>query len=236
MFIDLHTHALFGVDDGASDSSVSFDMLESAHKQGVYKVVLSPHCILRDEESIDEFIAKRQEQYDILLNESVLLNKKIPELCLGAEVYLDNDISKFDGIKQLCIQGTNLMLIELPEGKISRRFVEWIYNLTLLDIQPLLAHIERYRISKEVFAELIDLDVNYQINANIFNSLKGRRNLKKILKTTRWLCVASDMHNNNNRCCNLLDSYKIASVKFPQIAEDLFKNNPKKLFKDYSKV
>ena len=235
MFIDLHTHALFGMDDGAKDSTVSFAMLESAYAQGVDTVVLSPHCVLRDEGCIEEFIVKRQKQYELLLNESTLCNRKIPELLLGAEVYLDNDISKLEGVERLCIQGTNIMLVELPEGKVSRRLVEWIYKLTLLDIHPLLAHIERYSISKEIFAEFIDLDIDYQINANIFCSLKGRRNLKKILKTTKRICISSDMHNNN-RCCNLLDSYNIASVKFPQIAEDFFKNNPQKLFNDYSKV
>lgn len=236
MFIDLHTHALFGIDDGAVDMDTSFNMLEYAFLQGVEVVVLTPHCVLRDEESIEIFINKRQQQFDILLKESKLQNKNIPQLLLGAEVYLDNDISKFDGIEQLCISGTKIILLELPVGKISRRMVDWIYNLTLLGLQPLLAHIERYHISKEIYTDLIDLGIEFQINASIFNTLKKRRILKKILKVTNRLCVSSDMHNTDSRCCNLKKSYIVANKKFPQIADRLFKHNPKELLNNFLKA
>ena len=43
MFIDIHNHILFGVDDGAEDIEESFDMLEDAKSQGAEAVILTPH-------------------------------------------------------------------------------------------------------------------------------------------------------------------------------------------------
>lgn len=43
MYIDIHNHGLFGVDDGASDIEESKLMLQSAYKQGVSSIILTPH-------------------------------------------------------------------------------------------------------------------------------------------------------------------------------------------------
>lgn len=235
MFIDLHTHCIPDMDDGAADIQTALSMLSESYNQGVKLTVLTPHCILRDEGCIEDFLEKRNQKHDFIVSESISQKATIPELLLGAEVYLDNDISKFQGLDRLCMQGTNIMLLELPEGKISRRAAEWIYNLTLLGIHPLLAHIERYRMTQENFVEFSEFDTDYQVNANLFCSFKGRRVLKKMLNITDKLVVSSDMHNTGNRSCNLLRAYDIATSKFPQNAQALFVDNAVRLLKNQAK-
>ena len=42
---DLHTHILFGVDDGCKDISESISLLKEAEKQGITELVITPHYI-----------------------------------------------------------------------------------------------------------------------------------------------------------------------------------------------
>ena len=43
MFIDIHNHSLFGVDDGARNLSESLDILSDMKAQGACGVILTPH-------------------------------------------------------------------------------------------------------------------------------------------------------------------------------------------------
>ena len=41
--IDIHTHILYGVDDGAKDINDSMGLLDEEREQGVDQVILTPH-------------------------------------------------------------------------------------------------------------------------------------------------------------------------------------------------
>lgn len=235
MFIDIHTHCLPDIDDGAPNAETAIKMLTNSAEQGVELCYATPHCVLREFTCVDEFIEKRKKSFDSLI--SKLKGKKIshPKILLGAEVYLDNDISKFEGINKLCLEGTNLMLIELPEGKVGRRFADWIYNLSLLNIHPVIAHVERYSFDYAFFRELEEIGVDFQINAGLFLNFKGRRKLKKLLNLTDKFIVSSDMHNEDKRRCNLLPAYNLAVSKFPDFSDKFFYENAADVLNTYKK-
>ena len=62
--IDIHTHILPRLDDGAKDSRVSIELLKRLQKQGVETVVATPHYIGNC--SIKSFLEKRQNAYNEL--------------------------------------------------------------------------------------------------------------------------------------------------------------------------
>ena len=45
---DLHSHILYGVDDGSESLEMSMDMLDMAVKTGTRNIVLTPHCNVPD--------------------------------------------------------------------------------------------------------------------------------------------------------------------------------------------
>ena len=108
--IDRHCHILPGVDDGAKDVNESVAMLKESYNQGVRYCVSTSHCKLRTAGAMENFIEKRQKAYDVLIEATKDI--KIPRIILGAEVYLDNDISKYPDVEKLCIEGTKYMLVE----------------------------------------------------------------------------------------------------------------------------
>ena len=42
---DLHSHILYGIDDGSKDLDVSLDILRDAYKNGVTDILVTPHYI-----------------------------------------------------------------------------------------------------------------------------------------------------------------------------------------------
>ena len=142
--IDIHAHYLPAVDDGAKDVRESIRMLTEAFKQGVTVCAGTPHVLVHKEGDVDTFLEKRkasEEELNAFLSGT---EGAIPRLIYGAEVFLDNDISKYKDIKKLCISGTDLLLVELSTVKSDSRYSEWLYSLNLIGIVPVIADFERY--------------------------------------------------------------------------------------------
>lgn len=227
--IDIHTHILPYMDDGAKNIQESIDMLSDSFNQGVKVCVATPHCTIHQPSDIENFIAKRNDRYNTLSKSVTDID--VPKIILGAEVFMDNDISVHQNIKDLCIGDTDYMLIEFPMGNANLRLSEWLYSLSLKGIKPIIAHIERYPNFERLLSEFKGLDLIYQVNASNFLSFFRRRVIRYIFNNNDVnFIVATDMHNTGNRKCNILPAYNVAQKKFADIADDIFKNNSKKLF------
>ena len=80
--IDLHTHILPGMDDGAKDVQTALRMLEMAREQGVTGIALTPH-FYRDEERPETFFLRRQKAWERLNGELEDREISAPRLVLG---------------------------------------------------------------------------------------------------------------------------------------------------------
>lgn len=220
--IDVHTHVLPNIDDGASTVDESQKMLVEAQKQGVKLCIATPHCVLHDNEMVSDFLEARDKAYRKL--KSVLEeNKELPRVFLGAEVYLDNNISKYPDVKKLCLGNSDYMLIEMPRYRNGRELADWIYELTLIGIKPIIAHIDRYSDWLELVKNFGGMDVIYQINASKFLTIGGRRFVRKFMKYNKPIVVGSDMHNTEDRSCNIGKAYRLAKRKFGEVADYFFR-------------
>lgn len=227
--IDLHSHCIAGVDDGAKTVSESLQMLEDSFRQGVTVCAATPHCTVHKEEDADRFLRRRDAGAHALREAMNCRNAEYPKLILGAEIYLDNDISAFGGTEKLCIGDTPYILVEFPMESYNPRCTEWLYSLTLKGLKPIIAHVDRYPFRKTLMEELRGVEPVYQINATRFLSLAGRKIVKDILYNADKCIVSSDMHNTKTRPCNMKDAYEKAVKKFPEYSEYLFDLNARKL-------
>lgn len=185
------------IDDGAKSKEESLTMLSDSLRQGVTLCVATPHCVLHKEEDLQSFLVKRESSFKQIEND--IKKEGFPRVLLGAEVLIDNDISRFENIELLCIEGSRALLIELGAKGLSKEMSEWIYSLTMKKITPIIAHIERYPDSLKITRELADMSVYYQINASSVLSLTKRRLIKKLLATGKNFLLSSDMHNITSR-------------------------------------
>lgn len=218
--VDIHTHCLPEIDDGAKNIQESIEMLKDSYMQGVDLCVATPHCIIHNQDDISIFLKKRKKSADLLFEHIEDING-VPEIFLGAEVYLDNDLSRYRDIEKLCIGSSRYMLVELS-GTEAINTAEWLYNLRLRKIKPIIAHIDRYAIYKEYLQEFADMDIVYQVNASRFLSIGGRKIIKNIMQYTDKFVVSSDMHNVTERKCNMQKAYVKARKKYSNILEEMF--------------
>jgi len=229
--IDLHSHYLPGIDDGAKNVGESIKMLSDSFRQGVRLSVATPHCTIHRSEDIERFLKIREQSIEQLNFEKEKKNVRLPGQLYGAEIYLDNNINIYSDIEKLCIGETNLLLVEFPLEKYNHACADWLHSLNLMGIRPVVAHIDRYMFWQEMLNDFQGLDIVYQINAARFLSFSGRRFIKKLLKYHLFYIVSSDMHNMQNRSCNMSDAYKKAEKWLgKKTALKLFQTNAKKLF------
>ena len=226
--IDTHSHILPGLDDGSRNIDESIAMLKILKEQGITHVIATPHFKMTDKSnSIDEFITKRNKSYQELKNEIDRQGLDLPKIFLGAEVLLTMDFVEAKNKEKLCIENTNIMLIELP-------YYEWqSWILRMLsdlcndnNIEPIIAHADRYVdfISSDMFDKLFNLGYKTQVNAEFVDSKARIKKLKKWLKSGQICYIGSDSHGTDFRPPTF-DSY---FNKIKKVAGEAFINNVSK--------
>ena len=137
--IDWHTHILPGMDDGSRDPAESLAMLEALASQGIRTVIATPHFYANDE-SLATFLERRQQAMDRLQAAGV----SKPRILLGAEVRYYQGISRLEGLKELRIRGSKLLLLEMPMTKWTQSMVRELIEMAgRSSIRIVLAHVER---------------------------------------------------------------------------------------------
>lgn len=143
--IDLHSHILPGVDDGADDLEQSLRMCEIAQRDGCSAMVATPH--LRHER-FDNSDRRRLEQIHRRLCEAVSQELGTDfRVFLGGEIAVHSEsLAEVDDLPAgnlLSIAGSSYLLLELSTHGMGPDPVETVYELGLAGWRPILAHPER---------------------------------------------------------------------------------------------
>ena len=226
--IDLHTHILPGMDDGARDADISLQMLRAQKAQGVDTVALTSH-FYPSKESADRFLRRRAEAAKVLAQAILALpadeQKALPELMLGAEVAWAPNLAYEEGLKQMCIGKSRYMLLELPFEPWNMRMIDDIYHLyDRTGIIPVIAHLDRYQKlqKKELFGEIFALGVPIQLGTDLlFGGFFEKRSILKLLRGGEGrFFLASDCHNLQDRKPNLGDALTVVGHKLGSAAAE----------------
>ena len=210
--IDFHSHILPKMDDGSRSTEESLAMLKALSNQGIETVIATPHFNANDE-SVDSFIKRRADSYG-KLKESV--QSEIPDIKLGAEVRYYEGISRLEGIEELCVEGTNLLLLEMPFGRWTEYIVKELTDISCSGkVIIVLAHIDRYlKFQKwSVFETLLENGVMMQLNASFINHFLNRRKAAWLLKSGAVQFVGSDCHNMAGRAPDIGKAYAFLKQK-----------------------
>ena len=202
--IDMHTHVLPKVDDGAKDVDTARALLLVEEAQGVSEIVFTPHYYGK-RRSLQQFFKQRDEAVREI-------EKYVPETLkyrLGAEVHITgvNDPSD-EKLCSLAIEGTKYVLLELPfvgrwHKSLFARIESFIADTGYL---PIIAHAERYDRLKNnplLLNELVKKGCLIQLNTHAFLSKRTQRFAFALLKRGLVHCLGSDTHDTDNRAPDL---------------------------------
>ena len=109
--IDIHSHLMPNVDDGAKSVEEAIELIKEAKVEGITDIILTPHYIIDSyEQNIETLNHLKDKLQQMIKNENVDIN-----LHIGMEVYITNNLVEiFKQNKILTLAGSKYILIELP--------------------------------------------------------------------------------------------------------------------------
>ena len=161
--IDIHSHLLPGIDDGATDISNTIKLLEGIRKIGFTKCILTPHTLPEIWENTSDGIKETFHTTKNNLEEPLqtMLHRAASEYMIN-EAFLDRLHSE-----PLLTIKDNIVLIEMSYMNPPLALKEIIFEIQIKGYQPLLAHPERYLFyhqDTKMYTTLKELDVKFQMN------------------------------------------------------------------------
>ncbi len=216
--IDFHSHILPKADHGCDSESESLSQLALLQKIGVDTVVATSH-FYPNRHNVEQF---KQLTTEALANILSSDTEGRPRIALGAEVLIFENLDRMDEIEELCIEGTRVMLVEMPMTDTwSDALLTTVKRLLKKDIVVVLAHIDRYLPAhKEDIEYLLDIGAYAQINATAFKRFLFKRHLAPFLCDDRLVAFGSDLHGvNEEATTNFSDLKKLKDNVFESVME-----------------
>ena len=210
--IDFHSHILPGIDDGAKDVETSLKMLSVSYDSGVKTVLLTPHCHPRSQEHIDRFLERRDMAFAALSSATSAF--ELPKLVPASEIRIYQGLHNYEKLDELCILGTNYILLEMPYELWKDYAFEEIYQLTRLGFRPIMAHLDRFLDQEKHFHEFLSLGSLVQMNSSAFLESSTRKKMVKFFENGHIHVLGSDTHDLADRKPDLADAYRVISRKF----------------------
>lgn len=194
--IDIHSHIIFDVDDGAKNITESAAMLAAAKSAGITRIVATPHVRI---ETFDR--NKVLENYEI--TRKIAADMGIT-LKLGFEVHWNYLLMlPPDRYLDYCTKNTNRMLIEfsLGDDTLPQNHDSMIYRLQRAGIEIVIAHPERYKFLQQnisCVSRWKEFGCKMQLDANSFYNRaepRSKNTARKLLNLECYDYIASDAHS-----------------------------------------
>jgi protein-tyrosine phosphatase len=186
------------MDDGSRNVAESISLMTMQLDQGISTVIATPHFYANDE-PVEVFLDRRKSALETLKEE---LPDGYPTIIPGAEVRYYQGISRMPGLKKLRIQGSKLLLLEMPMTRWTEYMIRELVELAgMSGIRLVLAHIERYLSlqKQDVWTRLYESGIIMQVNASFFLSFTSRRKALSLLQEGKIHLVGSDCHDLTSR-------------------------------------
>ncbi len=233
--IDIHSHILPGVDDGAGDFSDSLRILKWLANQGVTDVIATPHYIDETEYNVSrkKNLSLLKKLFSLTKKEGININ-----LYLGNEIYINDKIDiLLDTNKISSLANSEYLLIELPLSGKFPNYQDYFRDLIDRGKKIILAHPERYATFQnkyELIMELADLGVLFQCNIGSIlgrYGKKAKKTMRKLAKDKLIFALGSDSHRSGRKAYFNLAIKKLSRYYKNGESEEILAINPAKILK-----
>lgn len=196
--IDIHSHILPGVDDGARDFDSAIAAVKWLVRQGVTDIIATPHYVVESEyvspvSANSKLLDELQGRLD---KEGVLVN-----LYLGNEIYINEKIAELVAAGEITgLASSRYLLVELPLSGEYMNYEGYLQELINAGFIVVLAHPERYESFQDDYQLVRNLDeigVMFQCNLRSFLGFYGveaERLVHKLAREKMIFVLASDTH------------------------------------------
>lgn len=210
--IDIHSHILPNIDDGAQNLNHSLEMLKIAKDSGTNYIVATPHYFEGMYEESYKSVCKIVNK----LNESCKDTNIDIKILTGQEVLITkNTLENYKKGVVGTINNTSYMLVEFDMHKWKDWYLDVLYELKVRGVNPIIAHPERYRYILEDetnINKILKEGYAFQINSGSIIGIFGKqvqKTSKKFIEHGICNFVASDAHTINRRKPGIKDALHI---------------------------
>lgn len=220
--VDIHSHLLWGVDDGSKDEERSRGMISSLKKIGIDKSFATPHIMAGLTQNNTENLTKIFN--NSLFKAAAELNF---EVRLAAEYMLDEAfMPNLTNNKKLLSYDGKHILIELSTLSPAQNLYEIVFEIESDGYTPILAHPERYGyFTMKDYEKLKTRGCLFQMNLLSLSESYGKQVKKAselLFEADMYDFLGSDIHGLN--MVEAIQQIVISEKKLKRL-EDLAKNN-----------
>lgn len=233
--IDIHTHILPGLDDGARDMEDALSMAELAVKSGVHTLAATSHANTGGffrEYQIEEYLDRLEEFRKALEYEEIPLR-----VLSGMEIYMTERVPQMirDG-RVISLNHTEYYLMEFSFRIEQEEMDELLDDVMELGVIPVIAHPERYGCVQESargLFEWMQRGCLTQVNrGSIFGKFgsNAKHCVDHLLEKRMVTCIASDAHKPYERTTYMADIKEYMENEYSfEYSKKLLYDNPKRI-------
>jgi protein-tyrosine phosphatase len=216
--IDIHSHILPGVDDGARTMQDSVDMAKQAVSEGVHTIIATPHHMNGKYENVkSDILPLVNEVNDVLKKEHIDLAVLPGQECrIYGEMIEDYHNEKLLTLNQY----STYIFVEFPSSSVPRYADRLFYEMQNEGLIPVIVHPERNSELIERPDKLYNLVKNGAATQLTSSSLTGYfgKNIQKfsqqLIEANLTHFIASDAHNIHNRSFKMEEAMDTLEKKY----------------------
>lgn len=196
-YVDIHSHVLPGIDDGAKTVQDSEFLLHSMMNLGFSKVITTPHTMGNVWNNTAATINNALQEVQLEVGNSA----KATNLQAASEYFLDEHLMELATQGPLLTLKENYILVEMSYLNAPLQLYDFLFELQLKGYQLILAHPERYSFlhnHKKEYTKLKKAGCLFQLNllATVGHYGKEVAAISEyLLKEDMYNFVGSDIHH-----------------------------------------
>lgn len=233
--IDIHTHLIPNVDDGADSIEETLRLAQAATAEGITHTILTPHhnryWVTNEKDEVIEYtkeVERAIQEADIPLtvspSQEIRMNEEFSE-----ELFAENYLS-LDGHGKY-------YLVEFSWSEFPSFAQGYLQEMIDAGITPVIAHPERqepFIKNPDLLRRLIQMGCISQVTAT---SIVGgyteeiRQAAQSMMNENLIHVIASDAHDTVVRPFNLVNALEVIEEDYGSAFSDYLRDNGKKIFK-----